>query len=208
MALITGTPVGNVDSQDEIYLEGAPYIYIQENTANPLNNPDGDGYYWGLSGTTALPVFNLGCVMDVSLSEGVTMNQIRCDAVGDKGTIQKRDYIELTVTIQTLFPFSTLRHVLNVSAPTVGTNVEKMGIGKINNNRYYMAYCPKVYDEDTGDYVLFHFHRAQFVDAWEIAMTSGEPWKVSGLKLRAYVDDTKPAGQAFGVVVRSDESAL
>lgn len=208
MALITGTPVGNVDSQDEIYIEGAPNIYIQEYTANPLNNPDADNYYWGLSGTTALPVFNLGCVQDVALSEGVTMNQIRCDAVGDKGTIQKRDYIELTLTISTLFPFSTLRHMLNLSAPTVGTNIEKVGIGQINNNRYYMAYCPKVYDQDTGDYLLFHFHKAQFVDAWEIAMPSGEPWKASGLKLRAYADDTKPANQLFGVIVRSDESAL
>jgi hypothetical protein len=71
-----------------------------------------------------------------------------------------------------------------------------------------MAYCPKVYDEDTGDYLLFHLHKAQFVDAWTINMKSGEPWTVNGLKLRAYADDTKPAGQLFGVVVRSDESAL
>lgn len=208
MTLITGTPIGNVDSQDEIYIEGAPNIYIQEYTANPLYNPDADGYHWGLSGTVSQPVFNLGCVQDVALTEGVTMNQIRCDAVGDKGTIQKRDYIELTLTISTLFPFSTLRHMLNLSAPTVGTNVEKVGIGQINNNRFYMAYCPKVYDQDTGDYVLFHFHKAQFVDAWEIAMPSGEPWKASGLKLRAYADDTKSANELFGVIVRADESAL
>jgi len=71
-----------------------------------------------------------------------------------------------------------------------------------------MAYAPKVYDQDTGDYVLFHLHKAQFVDAWEIRMTSGEPWMVANLKLRAYADDTKPAGQLFGVIVRADESAL
>lgn len=208
MALITGTPIGNVDSQDEIYLEGAPNIYIQQYEASPLNNPDADGYYWGMSGTTTYPVFSIGCVQDVSLTEGLTMNAIRCDAVGDKGTIQRRDYVEFDITILTPFPLSSLRHLLNMSSPTVGTNVEKMGIGKINNNRFYMAYCPKVYDEDTGDYLLFHLHKAQFVDAWTINMKSGEPWTVNGLKLRAYADDTKPAGQLFGVVVRSDESAL
>ena len=208
MALVTGTPIGNVDSQDEIYLEGAPNIYIQQYEASPLNNPDADGYYWGMSGTTTYPVFSIGCVQDVSLTEGLTMNAIRCDAVGDKGTIQRRDYVEFDITILTPFPLSSLRHLLNMSSPTVGTNVEKMGIGKINNNRFYMAYCPKVYDEDTGDYLLFHLHKAQFVDAWTINMKSGEPWTVNGLKLRAYADDTKPAGQLFGVIVRSDESAL
>ena len=208
MALITGSPIGNVDSQDEIYIEGAPNIYIQDYNASPLNNPDADGYYWNMSGTTTYPVFNIGCVQDVSLTEGLTMNQIRCDAVGDKGTIQRRDYIEFTFNILTLFPLTTLRHILNISSPTVSTNIEKVGIGQINNNRFYMGYCPKVYDQDTGDYVLFHLHKAQFVDAWTIDMKSGEPWMVSGLKLRAYADETKPANQLFGVIVRADESAL
>ena len=208
MALQTGTPIGNVDAQDEIYLEGAPYIYIQQTEANPLKNPDADGFYWGLSGTSVYPVFQIGCVQDVSLTEGVTMNQIRCDTIGDKGTIQRRDYIELELTILSIFPLTTLKHLLNLSTVTVGTDIEKVGIGSINNNRYYMAYCPKVYDQDTGDYVLFHFHRAQFVDAWTINMTSGEPWTVQGLKLRAYADENKPADQIFGVVVRADPSAI
>lgn len=208
MALITGTPLGNIDPQDEIYLEGAPYIYIQQTEANPLNNPDADGYYWGLSGTASIPVFQIGCVQDVSLTEGITMNQIRCDTIGDKGTIQRRDYIELELTILSVFPLTTLRHLLNLSVPTVGSDIEKVGIGQINNNRFYMAYCPKVYDQDTGDYVLFHFHRAQFVDAWTINMTSGEPWTVQGLKLRAYADESRPANQTFGVVVRADSSAI
>lgn len=208
MTLITGTPLGNIDSQDEIYVEGAPYIYVQQYEANPLNNPDSDGYYWGLSGTTGLPVFGVGCVQDVSLTEGITMNQIRCDTVGDKGTIQRRDYIEFELTILTMFPLTTLRHLLNISAPTVGSGVEKAGIGQINNNRFYMAYCPKVYDQDTGDYVLFHLHRAQFVDAWTINMNSGEPWTVSGLKLRAYADESKPQASLFGTIVRADASAI
>lgn len=208
MALVTGTPIGNVDSQDEIYLEGAPNIYIQQTEANPLFNPDADGYYWGLSGTATYPVFQIGCVQDVTLTEGITMNQIRCDTIGDKGTIQRRDYIELELTILSVFPLTTLRHLLNLSVATVGTDIEKIGIGQINNNRYYMAYAPKVYDPDTGDYVLFHFHRAQFVDAWSINMSSGEPWTVQGLKLRAYADENKPAGSQFGTIVRADPSAI
>lgn len=208
MALVTGTPLGNIDSQDEVYVEGAPYIYIQQTEANPLNNPDADGYYWGLSGTSVYPVFQIGCVQDVSLTEGITMNQIRCDTVGDKGTIQRRDYIELELTILSIFPLTTLRHLLNLSVPTVGADIEKVGIGQINNNRFYMAYAPKVYDPDTGDYVLFHFHRAQFVDAWTINMTSGESWTVQGLKLRAYADESKPANQLFGTIVRADPSAI
>lgn len=207
-ALVTGTPQGNIDSQDEIYVEGSPYIYIQQTEASPLNNPDADGFYWGLSGTTVYPVFQVGCVQDVSLTEGVTMNAIRCDTIGDKGVIQRRDYLEFNVTILTPFPLTTLRHLLNLSTVTVGTDVEKVGIGQINNNRYYMAYCPKVYDPDTGDYVLFHLHRCQFVDAWTINMKSGEPWTISGLKLRAFADENKPAASLFATIVRADVSAI
>ena len=208
MALSTGTPLGNVDSQDEIYIEGSPYLFIQQYEATPLNNPDAAGYYWGMSGTTAYPVFQIGCVQDVSLTEGVTMNAIRCDTDGDRGTIQRRDYVEFNLTILSQFPLTTLRHMLNLSTPTVSTGLEKMGIGSINNNRFYMAYAPKVYDQDTGDYVLFHLHRAQFVDAWTINMKGGDSWTTTGLKLRAYSDSTRPDNQKFGVVVRSDASAL
>jgi hypothetical protein len=208
MALSTGTPVGNVDSQDEIYIEGSPYLFIQQYEATPLNNPDASGYYWGMSGTTAYPVFQIGCVQDVSLTEGVTMNAIRCDTDGDRGTIQRRDYVEFNLTILSQFPLTTLRHMLNLSTPTVSTGLEKMGIGSINNNRFYMAYAPKVYDQDTGDYVLFHLHRAQFVDAWTINMKGGDSWTTTGLKLRAYSDSTRPDNQKFGVIVRSDTSAI
>lgn len=205
--LVTGTPIGSGLTQEEIYIEGAPSIFIQSADANPRYNPDPDGYYWGLSGTTALPYSEIGCVTDVSLSEGVTMNAIRCDAVGDKGVIQRRDYVEFTLTISTLFDLDVLRQLLNLSTPTMGSGISKAGIGQINNNKFYMVYAPKVYDADTGDYVLFHLHRAQFVDAWTINMKGGEAWNVTGLKLRAFADTTKPANQLFGVVIRSDQSA-
>ena len=208
MTLSTGTPLGNVDSQEELYLEGAPDIFIQNYLANPLFNPDADGYYWGMSGTATYPAEGIGCVQDVSLTEGVTMNAIRCDAIGDKGVIQRRDYVELDVTILSLLPLSELKTFLNLSTATVSTGLEKVGIGGINNTRYYMVYAPKVYDQDTGDYLLIHLHKAQFVDAWTINMKSGDPWTVTGLKIRAFADSTKPDAAKFGTIIRSDLSAL
>jgi hypothetical protein len=207
-ALVTGTPLGNLDTQEELYLEGSPYIFIQDATAAPLYNPDAEGYYWGLSGTSTYPVQQLGCIQDVSLTEGLTMNEVRCDTVGTKATIQRRDYVEFNLTILSVFPLATVRNLLNLSAPTTGTGYEKVGIGGINNNRFFMVYAPKVYDEDTGDALYFHLHRAQFVDAWTIEFRQGEPWTVTGLKLRAYADDTKPTTQRFGAIIRYDPSAL
>lgn len=209
MALVTGTPVGTITSQTEIYLEGAPNVYFQDATATPLHNPDAAGYYWGMSGTATYPVYQLSCYTDVALGEDLTINAVRCDTVGDKSAVQKRNYIELTLTVSTLFPLTVLSHILNISTPATGlTDIEEVGIGKVNNNRYYMVYLPKVYDDDTGDYVLIHLHRAQFVDAWSIAMTSGENWNISGIRLRGYADETKPAAQLFGVIVRADPSAI
>lgn len=206
--LVTGTPLGNVVSQEDLYIEGAPYIYIQDYQANPLHNPDGDSYYWGMSGTSTYPVDNLGCVLDVSLTEGMTMNDVRCDTVGTKDTIQRRDYVELNLTISSLFPLSISSKVMNLSPATVGSGTEKVGIGGVNNTQKYMVYMPRVYDETTGDYILIHLHKAKFVDAWTVEMRQGEAWQLTGLKIRAYADDTKPSAQRFGVFIRADASAL
>lgn len=207
-SLITGTPLGTVTTQEELYLEGSPYIFIQDATANLLRNPDAQGYYWGLSGTASYPVYQIGCVQDVSLTEGLTMNDVRCDTEGVKATIQRRDYVEFNLTILSLLPLAVLRHTLNLSVPTTGTGYELVGIGGINNNRFYHVYAPKIYDEDTGDALYFNLHRAQFVDAWTIDFKQGEPWTVTGLKLRAYSDSTMPTTQRFGVIARFDPSAL
>ena len=207
MSLVTGTPVGNLSTQEELYIEGAPNFYIQDNNASPLNNPDGDGYYWGMSGTSSYPVYGLACVTDVSFGQGITANQIRCDAVGDKGTIQRRDYVEFTFTLESFMPLSIFAKIAGFSTATVGTGTEKVGIGAINNNQYWMVYCPKVYDEDSGDYLLFHLHKAQFVEPGELQFRSGEPWTQT-FKVRAYADDTKPSTQRFGVIIRADASAL
>jgi len=208
MALTTGTPLGTVVSQEDLYVEGAPFIYIQSYDADPFYNPDSDGYYWFMSGTAAHPITALGCVLDVSLTEGLTMNDVRCDTVGSKDIIQRRDYIELTLSISSLFPLSTAAITMNLSTADVNTDNEKVGIGTINNNRRYMVYMPKVYDQDSGDYITIHLHKAKFVDAWTINMNSGEAWTLTGLKIRAFADDSKPDGQLFGVISRFDVSAL
>ena len=210
MALTTGTPGGNLDSQEDIYLESAPNIYFQDYSAAPLFNPDGDGFYWGLSGTSTYPALEVGCPINVSLSENLTVNDVLCDNIGVKDTVQQRNYVEFTFTVQSFFPYTTLTEMLNGSAVTTnaGENTEKFGLGKINNNQFWMVYAPKVYDEDVGDYIVIHLHKAKFVDAWEISMPFGSPWQASGIKLRAFADTTKPQSQQFGVWLRSDISVL
>lgn len=208
MSLLTGTPEGNVVSQNEVYIEGAPWIYYQNNTATPLNNPDGDNFYWGMSGTSTYPAYELACYEDVALSEDLTINNIRCDKVGDKGVIQKRNYLELSITLSTLFPLTTTAEIFKGSAVTTSAPFEKMGIGVIDNNTYFRVWLPKVYDQDNGDYVSFTLHRAQFVDAFNISMASGDAWKIGGISIRAFADDNLPAAQQFATVVRYDPSLI
>jgi hypothetical protein len=209
MSLITGTPLGTMVNQESIYLEGAPYIYIQDAAAAELNNPDVQGYYWGLSGSVAYPVYLLGCVNTVVLTENITMNEVRCDNLGDVATVQRRHYLEFTLSIQTLFPLSSLAVLLKSPQTTYSAGgLQKMGIGAINNSKFYHVYAPKVYDDLTGDYLSLTLHSSQFVDAFSLAMSYGDNWKLNGLKLRAYADDTKPAQQLFATIIRADASAI
>lgn len=210
MPLVTGTPLGTITASEELYLEGAPYIYYQDATASPLKNPDSDGYYWGLSGSSTYPVKELGCPVGVSLTENLTMNDVLCDNIGVKATIMARNYLEFNFTIQQFFPLSAISAPMKGSAVTLNASeqTEKMGIGSINQNKFYMVYCPKVYDTDVGDYIAFHFHRAMFVDAWTLNTPLGTPWQLTGVKLRAYADSTKPETQKFAVIVRADASVL
>jgi len=207
MALVTGTPLGTAVQGEDIYLEGAPTIFFQDAEAPPLFNPDGDSFYWGLSGTATYPYYEVGCVTDVSLADNVTLNDVLCDNVGVKATIQQRNYVEFNFTLQSFFPLSQLRHMLKFGAVTETAPTAKTGIGQINNNQYWHVYAPKVYDTDVGDYVWLHLHRAQFVDTWSIDMTFGSNWRVP-LKLRAFVDSDKPAAQQFGMFGRSDASVI
>lgn len=208
MALVTGSPIGNLDTQEDLFLEGAPTIYFQDALATPWKNPDANGYYWGLSGTVTYPAFEIGCPTDVSFTENLTINDVLCDNVGVKAVVQQRNYFEFQFSIRSFFPLQTLKNLLNGSTVTEASPVQLMGLGKINNDQYWHVYAPKVYNEDNGDYVWIYLHKCQFVDAFTIAMTLGNPWQLSGLKLRAFVDSTKPAAQQFGMWGRSDLSVI
>jgi hypothetical protein len=208
MTLSTGIPLGTTTNQDNIYIEGAPDVWFQDFTAGEQNNPDANAYYWGLSGTTTYPAYGIGCLQDVTLADNLTVNAIRCDNLGDKGIIQKRNHLEFNLTISTILPLSVLRHIMRYSIPYTAAGIEKLGVGKINNNRYYHVYLAKVYDEDVGDYVSITLHRAQFVNASTINMRAGEPWNITGISIWAFADDTKPANQSFATIIRSDLSAL
>ena len=208
MALVTGTPLGTLTSSEELYLEGAPYIYYQDFDMTPLFNPDDDGFYWGLSGTTAYPVYELGCVSDVSLSENLTMNDVLCDNIGVKSTIQQRNYIEFSFSFQQPFPLENLAPVLKGGTVTETSPTQKFGFGSIDQNQYYMVYCPKVYDTTDGDYVWLHLNKASFVDAFTINMGFGSPWQVTGIKLRAFADTDRLASMQFGMFGRSDLSVI
>lgn len=208
MALVTGTPLGTINQQDDLYLDVAPSIWFQDNTADPLNNPDADGFYWGVTGTPTYPAFELECYEGVQLVSEYEGNAIRCDTVGDKGMIQKLNHIDLTFTLKTLLPLDHLTRILR--GGTVTTNAgatEKMGIGQPNNQQYWRMYAALVYDETAGDYINFTGHRCQFVDAWTLAFNYGQAATLS-VVLRAFADDTKPADQLFMTIVRADPSAI
>lgn len=208
MALVTGTPLGTITSQEDLYLEGGPSIYFQDATASPLFNPDADGFYWGLSGTTSYPVYDVGCPTNMSLADNLTVNDVLCDTVGVKSTIQQRNFVEFTFDLQSFFPFDNLRHILKGSAVTETAPTQKFGLGTVNNSLYYMVYAPKVYDTDVGDYVWIHLNRCQFVDPWTINMSFGTPWTATGIKLRAFADTNKPETQKFGMFGRADVSVI
>ena len=208
MALTTGTPFGTNITQEDLYMEGAPTIYIQDYNAPLAYGPDSDGFYWGITGTVTYPYYELGCVTDVTMTEGLAMSDVLCDNVGVKDTIQQRNYFDFIFTIQSFFPLTVLRHILKTGAITDTNSTEKMPLGKINNALRYHVQAPKVYDEDAGDLFIIWLHKCKFVDAWTINMKFGNQWNITGLKLRAFVDSTRPAAQQFGCIIRSDVSVL
>jgi hypothetical protein len=206
MTLTTGSPIGSGLTNESLYLEGAPDIFIQDYLATPLYNPDAQGYYWGISGTVTYPYIPIGCAMDVSLHEDITMNDVRCDTVGVVDTIQKRNFVEFQLTFQSMFPLTILRYLLKMSPPDTGSGYETMGIPQIDNSVHYHIYAPKVYDEVNAQWLMVYLHRAKIVDAFALDMPYGANWKATGLKIRAYADTTKPAKQLFGVIKRFDST--
>jgi len=207
MTIVTGSPLGNILSQEEKYLEGSPYLYIQDYRAGALNHPDANGYYWNLSGTSTYPIYSLGCIQDTKLTEDVTLNMIRCDTVGDKAAIQRRNFLTVEFQLNSLLPLSVTAVLMNMFNSTTVSGKEYVGISKINNNIYYQLYAPKVYDEVAGYWIMMQLHRCQITGnfVWDMAL-SGH--KLTGIKVTALIDETKPANQLFGVLARMDQSAL
>jgi len=207
MTIVTGSPLGNILSQEEKYLEGSPYLYIQDYRAGALNHPDANGYYWNLSGTTTYPIYSLGCIQDTKLTEDVTLNMIRCDTVGDKAAIQKRNFLTVEFTLVSVLPLSITRILMNMFDSTVVSGKEFVGISKINNNIFYQLYAPKVYDEVAGYWIMMQLHKCQITGnfTWDMALAGH---KLTGIKVTAFIDETKPANAMFGTLARFDQSAL
>lgn len=210
MALVTGTPYGTITSQESLFVDSAPSIYLQNSLASPFNAPDADGFYWGMSGTATYPVLEIGCPYDIAFTENLTINDVLCDTVGLQATIQQRNYMEFTFSVRSLFPTSVLTVLMKGGTDVVnaGTHTSKFGFGPINNALFWHVYTPRVYDTTVGDYVWLWFHKAQFVDAWSLGMAFGTPWQLTGIKLRAVADTTKPSAQIFGMFGRSDASVI
>ena len=207
MTIVTGSPLGNIITQQELYMEGAPYLYVQDSRAGALNHPDANGYYWNLSGTSTYPIYSLGCIQDVKLTEDVTLNMIRCDTVGDKAAIQKRNFLSLEFTLVSLLPLSVTKLLMNMFDSTSATGKEFVGISKINNNIFYQLYAPKVYDEVAGYWIMMQLHRCQVTGnfTWDMAL-AGQ--KLTGVKVTAFIDETKPYNQMFGVLGNFNASTL
>lgn len=209
MALVTGTAFGNVDATEELYIEGAPQIYFASYDTPYMFPPDSQGFYWQLSGTTANPVYQLGCYENVALGDNLEVNAVRCDVVGDKDVIIKRSHMELKFTLKSFLPFSVLAPILNGGAVTVdaGVGTEKFGLGVVDNSKYYKVYLPKVYDEAAGDYVCITGHRCKFASTGDWTMSYGNVWTLP-VTIWLLADETKPAAQQFATVVRADASVL
>ena len=209
MALVTGTPIGTIEAcENDLYMSIAPYVYYQDATATPLKKPDAGGFYWGLSGTSTYPVYELCCLSAVSLTENITINDVMCDNVGVRSSLQQRNYLEFAFTSSTFFPFQVLTHLLKGGTVTESAPIQEFGLGTINNTRYWMVYAPIVYDTSVGDYVVIHLHKAQLVNPFTWNMPFGSPHQITGVTFRAYADTTKPAAQQFASIVRSDLSAV
>ncbi len=208
MAITTSDkqPTGTINTAADLFLEGGPNFWFG---GVAKYSPDTDGFYSGITGTAGHPVYKIGCYTDFRWRDNIQMTDVRCDVVGVKSTIQKRNYLEVSFTLLSLLPLSILTNIVRGGTVTVnaGEHTEKMGIGIIDNNAYIMSFFSKVYDEDTGDFVSVTGHRCQFVDVWEMAMTYGAPWTL-GVRLRMYADDTKPTDQQFATVIRLDPSLV
>jgi hypothetical protein len=211
MSLVTGSALGTTTAQTDLYIEGAPQIYFSDINGSYGFNPDSDGFYWQLSGTPAFPVYQLGCYEGVQFGDNLTINSVRCDTVGDKDVVIKRNFMELKFTLKSFFPIKLLAPWFGTAVASVvtnaGTHMEKFGIGAFDNSKYYRVYFPKVYDEVNGEYVAITGHRCKLMTAGVVNMVFGNVWTVP-VVVRMMAYDTLPTAQLFCTVIRSDVNRL
>lgn len=213
VTLITGSPVGNLINSQAQMVDAPPVFFFQEkfdssgNAVGHLNNPDADGFYYNMSGTTANPVYEGGCYENFQLVDGRDVNMVRCDAEGDRQAIQRRNFLRVTFTLKEMFKLTKLRHMLNFGpVTTTASHSEKAGVGQIDNTKYYYLWFPSVYDENTGDYFAWHIHRAQFTGAWTLSYAYANPATVS-IEVTGFAEPLMPTNQRFATVFRLDPSA-
>ena len=198
-----GTASGAYFAQEELYLEGAPTLFFQDYDAGPMY----ESPYWQISGTPTYPVYEVACITDVSFTEDITVNDVLCDNVGVRSTIQQRNFLEFSFSLQSFMPLTILDKILKGVDAVEASPIEYLELGSIDNTKYWTFWCPKVYDTSVGDYIGIQLHKAQFVDPFSIDMTFGQPWKANGLKIRAFIDTTKTPDQ-FCTIIRSDLSVI
>ena len=208
MAITTAdkAPTGTIITADDLFLEGGPDFWFG---GVSKNSPDSDGFYSGITGTAGTPIYKIGCYTDFRWRDNIQMTDVRCDTIGVKQTIQKRNYLECSFTLMALMPLRVLKNIVRGGTVTVNAteHTEKMGLGLIDNSVVFPCFFAKVYDTAVDDFVSVTGHRCQFVDVWEIAMQYGAPWTL-GVRLRMFADDTKPDAQKFATVIRLDPSMV
>ena len=211
----TAIPTGPITVGEDVYVEGGPRLFYQpyydpDNVeCAEANNPDvPDGIYWGLSGTTACPIFEITCYEDITLIDTVTRNPVTCDALGTVDEIQRRDSMELQFTVKSLFPLSQLVSMFRGSSYVLNAaeESEKFGVGEIPTELWHLFFS-RIYDSEAGDYVSFTGHRAKFVEATPLGMPYANVWNIA-VTFKLFADRTKPPGQYFGAFVRYDPSVL
>lgn len=199
-------PTGTLNQSENIFIEGGPDLYF----GGVLKyGPDANGYYWGITGTAQVPVYKVGCYENFQLQDNTTINDIRCDTVGTKGSIVRRNYLEGTFDLKSFLPLSELRKLLRWSSSLAvpGSDGEYAGIGEVNQQDYHLLYFSKIYDTDAGDWVSLTATRVQFSWNGAIQFRYGAEWMV-GVQFRCYANEDLPSDQRFATVVRYDPSVF
>jgi len=201
------TPTGTTVTAEDIFIEGAPEVWFG---GDEQYSPDADGFYHGIVGTADDPVYKLGCYENFRFQDNVQTNEIRCDTTGLEKTSQTRDYLTVTFDLKSLLPLQMLRHIIRGGAVTWNDaeNSEKMGIGEIDNSLFYNFFFSRIYDTTAGDFVSVTGHRCQFTGNFQLQTPYAGAWMITGIEVRFYADNDKPAAQRFATVCRVDASAL